>query len=121
LRQHEREREPFLDVISDRRDLNGGQEIIDRANNSAERNAGGNHSVKLPDMSAHVTLDEIQDVMADVGYSADQRKGWLKEVLTELTKEQSERPKKDRARLIEIVKEIADDNQNGKPLARDAI
>jgi len=34
--------------------------------------------------SGDISLDEIQDVLQDDGYSANQRKAWLKEVLTDL-------------------------------------
>ena len=38
----------------------------------------------------NVTIEEIQDVMADGGYSASQRKGWLKTVLTDLQQREAE-------------------------------
>ena len=68
-----------------------------------------------------ISLDEIREVMADTGYSADQRKGWLKNVLTDLAQQQTGSPSSARSELIETVKQIIDDNQSGKPIARDVL
>lgn len=55
---------------------------------------------------ADITMQEIQDVLADPGYSADQRKEWLKEVLTDLEKQHSRMPSGDRAKLIASIRDI---------------
>lgn len=61
------------------------------------------------------------DVLADGGYSADQRKGWLKEVLTELIGEEEKNPDPNHRRMIREVKEILDDQQSGDPMSDDTL
>ncbi|MCX2723971.1 hypothetical protein [Roseibium salinum] len=77
--------------------------------------------LNVPHSSKQVRLNEIQDVLADEGYSADDRKSWLKAVLTELSSAQAESPSEDREQLIKEVRKIIDSNQSGKPLADDVL
>ncbi len=74
----------------------------------------------VPD-GGSVTRQEIQDVMADEGYSGDRRKGWLKQVLTALTQEHRRSPSPERKQLIETVKDIMDRHQEGDPIAKDGL
>lgn len=68
-----------------------------------------------------MTREEIQDVLVDEGYSADQRKEWLKTVLTQLSAEQTENPDPERNKLISEVKEIVESHQSGKPMSDDVM
>lgn len=68
---------------------------------------------------AHLSREEIEDIIVDPGYSADQRKGWLKQVLADLTRQQSGSPSSEQEQLIEMVKQAIDDQQDGKPIATD--
>ncbi len=67
-----------------------------------------------------VTIHEIQDVMADEGYSASQRKGWLKTVLTELEQGEADTLSQERRDLINSIKDIVDDHQDGESSAKKA-
>jgi hypothetical protein len=77
----------------------------------------------LPDPQSHALTnrEEIQDILSDEGYSADQRKDWLKALLTELSAEQSRQPDAERERLILEVKDIIDIHQSGKPKSDDVL
>lgn len=66
-----------------------------------------------------VSRQELEDVLADEGYSADRRKGRLKEILTRLVQEQEVSLNGDRAAMIEEVKAIIDEHQHRKPIAED--
>ncbi|MBI1251837.1 MAG: hypothetical protein GC189_10225 [Alphaproteobacteria bacterium] len=67
-----------------------------------------------------ITVEDINEVLANEGYSADQRKGWLKEVLTELTsRNRDDAPGRDH--LVAHIKAILNDNQDGEPIAEEAI
>ncbi len=66
-----------------------------------------------------ITLQEIQDALADEGYSANQRKGWLKELLTDLERAQAADPSGDHAELVGEIKEIIRRYQHGKPMSDD--
>ena len=69
-----------------------------------------------------ITLQEIQDVLADQGYSADKRKAWLKEVLTDLEQEHSKTPSADRKQLIDSIKAIVGKLQKtGRPISNDVL
>lgn len=74
-----------------------------------------------PHTGTPVTREEIMDVLAHEGYSADQRKGWLKEVLTELIGEEERNPDPNQKRMIKEVKEILDDQQSGDPMSDDTL
>ncbi|WP_420410151.1 hypothetical protein [Hoeflea sp.] len=77
----------------------------------------------LPDPQSHALnhREEMQDILQDEGYSADQRKDWLKALLTELSAEQSREPDGDRERLILEIKEIINLNQSGQPKSDDVL
>lgn len=77
--------------------------------------------LRAPQTGVPVTREEIKDVLANQGYSADQRKGWLKEVLTELICEERKQPDPNHRRMIKEVKEILDDQQSGDPLSDDTL
>jgi hypothetical protein len=69
-----------------------------------------------------ITLQEIQDALLDDGYSADERKNWLKGVLTELEQHSASDASPEMARLIDEVKRIIDvQQQAGKPIADDVL
>lgn len=74
-----------------------------------------------PGAGRPITREEINDVLADEGYSADERKTWLKDVLTDLTAHRPETPDPDRDELIEEVRRIIDAHQNGDTLADDVL
>jgi hypothetical protein len=79
---------------------------------------------KLPERgSRRISPQEIQDVLADDGYAAGDRKEWLKSVLTDLT---GEAPGPDgagpeRERLIEAIKTVIDENQEERPISGDLL
>ncbi|MEQ8480532.1 MAG: hypothetical protein RIC18_07735 [Hoeflea sp.] len=77
----------------------------------------------LPDPKSHAlnNREEIQDILSDEGYSADQRKDWLKELLTELSAAQSIEPDRERERLILEIKDIINIHQSGKPKSEDVL
>lgn len=77
--------------------------------------------LREPQSGASLTREEIQDVLLDEGYSAGQRKEWLKTVLTQLSAEQSENPDPERSHLISEVKEIVKTHQSGKPMSDDIL
>lgn len=61
-------------------------------------------------------------MLADEGYSASQRRGWIKEVLTDLEMEHARSPSREREKLISKVKLIIDELQDGtKPIADDLL
>jgi hypothetical protein len=77
----------------------------------------------LPEIRADraISPDEIRDVLADEGYSAGERKNWLKTVLTEIQKERPELPAAERNRLMDEVRSVIGANQDGKPIADDVL
>lgn len=77
----------------------------------------------LPDPTSHAlnNREEIQDILSDEGYSADQRKDWLKALLTELSAAQSNEPDAERERLILEIKDIINIHQSGKPKSDDVL
>jgi hypothetical protein len=68
-----------------------------------------------------ITRNEILDVLADEGYSAGQRKNWLKGVLTRLTADESTAPNSDRQHLIDEIKTILHQQIPGHPDADDTL
>jgi hypothetical protein len=69
-----------------------------------------------------ITLQEIGQVLADAGYSAGERSGWLKQVLTELEQSEAGTPTPARRELIRSVKELLRDEQDaGSPIADDVL
>ncbi|MGX1096466.1 hypothetical protein [Amorphus sp. MBR-141] len=57
-------------------------------------------------MGASLSLQEIQDALTDQGYSADGRKGWLREVLTELEAVHAREASAEMADLIDSIKTV---------------
>lgn len=77
--------------------------------------------VLLPEIGKNLTRNEIMDVLADEGYSASRRKGWLKQVLTRLETEQHENPNSTRAELVAEITDILKENVPGDPKADDSL
>jgi hypothetical protein len=75
---------------------------------------------KRPEDPCEISEQEVQDVLADEGYSADLRKAWLKDILTELAQE-GVRGARDRKILARAVKKIVRKYQAGKPIADDVL
>ncbi|WP_111735348.1 hypothetical protein [Roseovarius amoyensis] len=57
-----------------------------------------------------ISRNEIMDVLADQGYSANARKEWLKCVLTRLSAQEGRSPRPTRAGLIDEVEKILQDD-----------
>ena len=87
----------------------------------AEHRRYGNEKKGFPEIGEDMSRTEIMDVLADEGYSAGGRKGWLKKVLTRLAKSQQQAPDGKRAELVSEIKDILDDNVSGKPEAEDTL
>jgi hypothetical protein len=68
-----------------------------------------------------ITREEIMYVLADEGYSADQRMGWLKEILTQLTAQEASLPVEQRKELISEIKAILDVQLANDPMADDVL
>lgn len=66
-----------------------------------------------------ITRNEIFAVLADEGYSATDRKAWLREVLTRISRDKN--PDPDRAALVDEIKTILDKQVPGKPEADDTL
>lgn len=62
-----------------------------------------------------VSKAEIEEIMADDGYSADQRKTWLKSALTATAAAHDGKPSDDAKEVVEDLKERLDglDNPSG--------
>ena len=69
----------------------------------------------------NVTPEEIRQILADGGYSAGARSGWLKTLLTDITSENSDVSDPNRAKLVEMIKEILDESQDGRTIADDTL
>lgn len=77
--------------------------------------------LRAPSDDEPITRNEIMDVLADEGYSADSRKDWLKKVLTRLVTQQSETPSSDQQHLIDEIKAILRRQVPGDPKAEDTL
>lgn len=75
----------------------------------------------LPQLGDDLSRDEILDVLADEGYPAGGRKGWLKSVLTRLTQEEQKSPDRKRAELVSEIKDVLNENVSGVPKADDTL
>jgi hypothetical protein len=75
----------------------------------------------LPPAGGEVSLEEIQDLLQDDGYSAKQRKAWLKEVLTELQDNRAKPRSRDRDELVKAIKDIIAENQDERPISDDTL
>lgn len=76
---------------------------------------------QFPELGEGLSRNEIMDILADEGYSAGGRKGWLKRVLTRLATEQQENPDANRAELVEEIKDILNENVSGDSEAEDTL
>jgi len=65
-----------------------------------------------------ITRQDIQAVLSDPGYSANERRGRLSELLTALAKQHDEPSNRE---LIDEIKDILADQQSGKPIAEDTL
>lgn len=89
-----------------------------RAPKAARSEAGSLSRRKLKG----ITLAEIQDMLLDDGYSTDERKTWLKRVLTDLSHQDASDASPEKARLIEDVKRVIRKHQRaGTPIAEDVL
>lgn len=75
----------------------------------------------LPEIGDDLTREEIMDVLADEGYSAGDRKGWLKKVLTRIAQAPQDNPDADREALVREIKRVLDRNIPGEPEADDTL
>lgn len=75
----------------------------------------------LPEIGDDLSREEIMDVLADEGYSAGDRKEWLKKVLTRLAQEPQDGPDADRDALVREIKRVLDRNIPGEPEADDTL
>ena len=76
---------------------------------------------QLPEIGEDLSRNEIMDVLADEGYSAGGRKGWLKKMLTRLAKEQEGNPDPNRAHLVSEITDILNENASGDSEAEDTL
>lgn len=68
---------------------------------------------QLPELGEDLSRNEIMAILADEGYSAGGRTGWLKSVLTRLAKEQEGNPDPNRAELVSEITDILNENVSG--------
>ncbi|MGE0230294.1 MAG: hypothetical protein AB7O39_14535 [Flavobacteriaceae bacterium] len=76
--------------------------------------------LRAPDGSP-VGEEELRVLLAEEGYSADEREGWLKEVLTALTMAQGRAPTADREQLIAEIRDIVRAGTGRKPMSDDVL
>lgn len=79
------------------------------------------HFLRGPRPGERIGLDELRDVLMDDGYSADERKAWIKGMLNDLQQGSSEIPEEERRRLVAEVKRIIADQQSGDPISDDVL
>lgn len=72
---------------------------------------------QLPTPHGEVTLAEIQDVLANPGYSSDERRQWINAVLSEASRSDRKRPRQ----FLDAVKSLIDNWQDGDPIAKDTL
>ena len=80
----------------------------------------GKRSKEPSAAGGEISLEEIQDLLHDDGYSANQRKAWLKEVLTDL-QDRTKSSSRDRDDLIKAIKDIIAEKQNERPISDDTL
>lgn len=78
-------------------------------------------ALRAPGEGDRISRNEIFEVLADEGYSADDRKAWLKEVLARLSGRQGDSADPDHAALVEEIKAILHDQIPGDPEADDTL
>jgi hypothetical protein len=68
-----------------------------------------------------ISAQEIRDVLMDEGYSADNRRAWLREVLTSIQADDGPRSP-EHARIVHDIKAaLGDAHDDGKPLSDDVL
>lgn len=79
----------------------------------------GKSELRAPTHGKKITRNEILDVMADEGYAADDRKAWLKDVLTQVSQDDEGRTDPDRQKLMQEIREILHNHVSDRPEADD--
>lgn len=83
--------------------------------------SGGKPTLRAPGQGDRITRNEIFEILADEGYSAGDRKAWLRQVLTQLAGPSHNASDPDREALVEEIKTILDRQVPGKPEADDTL
>lgn len=81
-----------------------------------KRSDQASHRTQAVKPERPITRQDIQAVLSDPGYSAHDRKGRLKELLTQLT---NGRDSADDRELVDEIKEVLGEQQPGGSLAED--
>lgn len=81
-----------------------------------KRSDEASHRTQAAKPERPITRQDIQDVLSDPGYSAHDRKGRLKELLTEVTNRRNDPGNRE---LIDEIKNVLGEQQPGKSLAED--
>lgn len=74
-----------------------------------------------PTATDGITPEEVQAVLLDEGYSADHRKAWLKQLLTELTVEPRRAQSRDRRELAARIRRVLAENEQLGVFAEDVL
>ena len=82
---------------------------------------GHAHSLPGPEADKRIGIEELRDALLDGGYTGDERKAWVKQVLNELQREGGDIPEEERRRLIAEVKRIIAQEQETDPLSKDIL
>ena len=77
--------------------------------------------LRAPGAGDEISRNEIFEVLADEGYSAEGRKAWLKDVLTRLTEGGGRPDDPDHARLVEEIRAILHGQVSDNPEADDTL
>ncbi|RKF12712.1 hypothetical protein D6850_17295 [Roseovarius spongiae] len=76
---------------------------------------------EFPEIGDELSRNEIMAVLANEGYPAGGRKGWLKEVLTHLAAKEGRVSGDERDELVAEIREVLDENVSGDPKADDSL
>lgn len=79
------------------------------------------HLLRVIEIQGTVSWQEIEDVLADGGYSADTRKNLLTEVLTRLAQADHARLSPEARDVVDKVKGVLEEYQTGKPATTDVL
>lgn len=74
-----------------------------------------------PDTGNEIGRAEMMDLLADEGYTADKRKGWLKGVLTKETGAKADAADPEHVKLEEEVQSILSEHVEETPGAKDGL
>ncbi|QDY99276.1 hypothetical protein FQ775_02205 [Nitratireductor mangrovi] len=85
---------------------------------SSTSNKGNDERLATPG-GGKVTRQQVMNVLANPGYSADARKGRLKEALTAL--ERDKHLSDEDRELADAIRQILDDYQAGRPISDDVL